>query len=112
MFGKSYSNSFYDILIIFICVSYLVYCYSIIEFNIKHIPICPFYLITSVHCPLCGMSRSFGELLHGNLDRSLTYHPLSIYLFLFFVIFLIKNVISLLKDIGDFKKNKQGESTY
>jgi len=64
-------------------VFYLLFAYISKEYRLPHVPICPFYLITSIHCPLCGMTRSLGELLHGNIGMALTYHPLSVPLFVF-----------------------------
>jgi len=104
MFKTSNFRILCDLIIVTLCSFYLVFCYLIIEYHVKYKPICPFYLITSIHCPLCGMSRSFGELLHGNLNRSFIYHPFSIYLFLFFICFLVKNVLSLFQDLDDFNK--------
>jgi len=45
----------------------------------------PFYCwlheTLGVNCALCGMSRSFCSLAHGNLGASLGFHPLGPFLF-------------------------------
>lgn len=37
---------------------------------------CPFYFITGIPCPGCGMSRALIALAHGNVSMSLWYHPM------------------------------------
>jgi hypothetical protein len=47
--------------------------------RILHIPAtCPFYQMTGLPCPFCGMTRSVICLAHGRLAESLHYHPLGI----------------------------------
>jgi len=82
-----------------ISLFYLLFAYIVIEHRFPHLPICPFYLITSIHCPLCGMTRSIGELLHGNIGIALVYHSLSIPLLLFWTCFTITFSFYLMKDI-------------
>lgn len=38
--------------------------------------ICPFALSTGMACPGCGMTRAASQILRGNFDMALTYHPL------------------------------------
>jgi hypothetical protein len=46
---------------------------------------CPSKKILQVDCPGCGLQRSFIELLKGNLQSSLQFHPATIPLLLFFL---------------------------
>jgi hypothetical protein len=39
--------------------------------------ICPMALLTGVACPGCGMSRAIAWMFRGDLERSVTYHPLA-----------------------------------
>lgn len=39
--------------------------------------ICPIALLTGVACPGCGMSRAIAWMFRGDLERSVTYHPLA-----------------------------------
>jgi hypothetical protein len=39
------------------------------------IPPCPFYRLTGLHCPGCGMLRSLHQLLHGNLLGAWRFNP-------------------------------------
>ena len=36
---------------------------------------CPFRILTTVRCPLCGMTRATLRLLHGDLPGALHLHP-------------------------------------
>jgi hypothetical protein len=40
---------------------------------------CVFYRLTGFYCPGCGGTRSVIALFHGDLLKSLWYHPLVIY---------------------------------
>ncbi|MBI5836464.1 MAG: DUF2752 domain-containing protein [Candidatus Eisenbacteria bacterium] len=48
---------------------------------LRWIPACPLHQWTGMDCPTCGMTRSFVALAHGQLDRSLHFHPLGPVLF-------------------------------
>ena len=50
--------------------------------RIAHLPsVCPFYSLTGLPCPGCGLTRAFVCLAHGRLDESLHWHPLGGLLF-------------------------------
>lgn len=55
-------------------------------------PPCPFFLITGCHCPGCGLTRGFHQLLNGNIIGALDYNIL----ILFWAPFLSYVGISLL----------------
>ena len=38
--------------------------------------LCPFAIFTGTACPGCGMTRAASQILRGNFDLALTYHPL------------------------------------
>jgi hypothetical protein len=40
-------------------------------------PLCPFRLATGHNCPFCGLTRATHALAHGQLRRSLSFHPLA-----------------------------------
>ncbi|MEO7716422.1 MAG: DUF2752 domain-containing protein [Capsulimonas sp.] len=45
--------------------------------HILHLPsICPFYYLTGLPCPGCGLTRAFVLIGHGDLRQSLALHPL------------------------------------
>ena len=39
--------------------------------------VCPFALCTGMACPGCGMTRAISQLLRGNFEQALIYHPLA-----------------------------------
>ena len=49
---------------------------------------CPFRLLTGYPCPGCGISRSIGALIQGNVSLSLSLHPLGLLVFFVFIIFM------------------------
>jgi len=45
--------------------------------SIGHLPsVCPFYNLTGLPCPGCGLTRAFVCLGHGQWHESLHWHPL------------------------------------
>lgn len=40
---------------------------------------CLFHLLTGLYCPGCGGTRAVWYLLHGQILKSLQYHPLVLY---------------------------------
>jgi len=45
--------------------------------SIGHLPsVCPFYNLTGLPCPGCGLTRAFVCLGHGQWRESLHWHPL------------------------------------
>lgn len=67
---------------------FLLFGFAIL-FNILEIRICPFYYFFKIPCPGCGLTRSFIELLKGNLIESLRYNILGILLSISFIIYLL-----------------------
>ena len=54
--------------------------------------LCPFYLLTDIPCPACGLSRSMSSLLHFEINKSLVFHPLGSLVLFFLLNCAIKNV--------------------
>lgn len=58
-------------------VSYLTYAYWIGgRASPPSLSLCPFLNLTGIPCPLCGVTRSFGAMLHGQLGRAVGYNRL------------------------------------
>ncbi len=50
--------------------------------QVAHLPaLCPFYILTGLPCPGCGLTRSFICLGHGHFVESLHWNPLGWLLF-------------------------------
>lgn len=91
-----------DALLTAIGASYLLFAYVSGNYSFPYIPVCPFYLLTSWQCPLCGMTRSLEELLHGNIGSAVAYHPLAIGFLVFWICFTAYFGLSALKDVRGF----------
>ncbi len=57
--------------------------------------ICPFYLLTGHPCPGCGMGRSFCAVTQGDLWEALRYHLLGPFVYLMFLVILIRYSVEL-----------------
>lgn len=55
--------------------------------------LCPFRLLTGVPCPLCGMTRSWVYLAHGDVEASVTSHPVGPLLMAFTALVVVVAVI-------------------
>jgi hypothetical protein len=66
--------------------SYLLYAYLLQALHIHTPPVCLFYLVTGVHCPLCGMTRAFGALMAGHEAEAVLLYPLAISAFVLWLI--------------------------
>lgn len=51
--------------------------------------ICPFFNITGIPCPGCGLTRSFVCLAHGHVREALLWHPLGPVMFSAAVLYLV-----------------------
>ncbi len=91
-------NIFYIILSVWILLVLLL-----IAIKIFHLPWhqytipCLFHLLTGYYCPGCGGTRAVFFLFHGNLLRSLYYHPLVVYVTVLSLWFLLDEGLSLWK---------------
>ena len=68
--------------------------------QIAHLPsVCPFYNMTGLPCPGCGLTRAFVCLGHGRWLDSLHWHPLGWLLALILAVLWMRNGIFLLRGI-------------
>lgn len=44
-------------------------------------------------CPLCGMTRAFINMAHGNLEKARSYNPLGPELFVLFILVSLSGII-------------------
>jgi Protein of unknown function (DUF2752) len=59
--------------------------------------LCPVRAALSIDCPLCGMSRSFVALAHGDLGAAIGFHPAGPLLFAAMVVFVAAAVVVALR---------------
>ncbi len=76
-----------------IAVGWLIYrliC-GLTGFTAEHI--CVFRAVTGFYCPGCGGTRAFYYLIHGNIFKSLIYHPFIIYAVAVSAVFYISQTL-------------------
>lgn len=54
---------------------FLAYLYPVIP-GLSNIPLCGVRHFLGVDCPGCGLTSSFGALIHGGIRESIGFHPL------------------------------------
>ena len=82
-------------IIVFIIASVYVITFLAPVSFFQSIPLCPLKFWTGIPCPLCGMSRAFASISHGDFNEAVRYHPLSPLFYMIgilSVIFLVLNV--------------------
>ncbi len=66
--------------------------------------LCPFKMITGFPCPGCGITKSLIFLYEGNFPKSIYYHLLGPFTFLFCIIAIIVLTVELLTKKEYFQK--------
>lgn len=57
---------------------------------------CPIHEYTGYYCIGCGATRSVNELLSGNIIKSIMYYPATIYVIIFYVVYMTSNGIRII----------------
>lgn len=80
----------YHIVILLLCAAILVFSLllqvkegELYLFGFKWPHRCPLYEIVGIKCALCGLTRSFCSLAHGNLRQAQRFHNLGAAIFAF-----------------------------
>ncbi len=60
------------------------------------VPPCVFLRLTGLYCPGCGGTRACIALLHGQLLRSVYYHPVVVYGAAVYLAYATRNLLALL----------------
>jgi hypothetical protein len=84
-----YINCYYTIVILYFLLSVLLKTQGIVDITLP----CVFNFLFDVHCPGCGFTRSFIELLKLNLQKSLEYNVLTIPIIILIKYFIIKDFL-------------------
>ncbi|MBE6936667.1 MAG: DUF2752 domain-containing protein [Ruminococcaceae bacterium] len=58
--------------------------------------LCLIYHITGLRCPMCGMTRAFSNVLHGNFARAMDFNPLVVVMFPLLALQLLDDLAALL----------------
>ncbi len=80
----------YHLVVLLLCAAILVFSLllhvkegELYLFGFKWPHRCPLYEIVGIKCALCGLTRSFCSLVHGNLLAGLRFHTLGPLIFAF-----------------------------
>lgn len=81
------------------CFAVLLYLFAekFLEFHLRIFwPPCLFHLFTGYYCPGCGGTRSALALFHGQIVKSIVYHPVVPYGAGLFLWALVSNTVEIL----------------
>ena len=68
--------------------------------HLGHLPsICPFYNLTGLPCPGCGLTRAFVCLGHGQWRESLHWHPLGWLIYAVFLLLWLRSGLYWLRGV-------------
>jgi hypothetical protein len=57
--------------------AYLIYAYTLQNTVLPHLSLCPLLNLIGLPCPLCGTTRSWNAVLHGDLVTAFVQHPIA-----------------------------------
>ena len=86
-----YINRYYTIAISYFLLSILLKIQGIVDITVP----CIFNFLFNIHCPGCGFTRSFIELLNLDFEKSLEYNVLTIPIIVSMIYFIIKDLYTL-----------------
>lgn len=64
--------------------------------TLSSIPLCFFKYLTHLDCPGCGLTRSFISISHGQFTEALRFNLLGPFVYLYFLIYLIRHLLNLI----------------
>ena len=70
--------------------------YKLLEIARQGFP-CLFHLLTGYYCPGCGGTRAIRYLFHGEIWKSIQYHPLVFYMAAVAAVELVRLAVNLAK---------------
>lgn len=92
---KEYNTPFYYLglagISVFLLAVLVLHCFDLTFFDI--VPPCQFYTATGYQCPGCGGTRAVMAMLEGKFLLSLSYHPMVLFVVVFYGWFLISQTI-------------------
>jgi hypothetical protein len=89
-----YINRYYTIAILYFLLSVLLKMQGIVDMTIP----CIFNFLFDIHCPGCGFTRSFIELLKLNFEKSLEYNILTLPILVSMIYYIIRDFINFRKE--------------
>jgi len=89
-----YINRYYTIAISYFLLSIFLKIQGILDITVP----CIFNFLFNIHCPGCGFTRSFIEVLNLDFEKSLEYNVLTIPIIVSMIYFIVS-------DFRDFRKH-------
>ena len=91
-----YLNRYYIVIILYFLLSILLKMHGIVDITIP----CIFSYVFDIHCPGCGLTRSFIEILQLNFKKSFEYNILTLPIGVSMIYYIVRDFI-------DFRINHQ-----
>ena len=90
-----YLNRYYIVIILYFLLSILLKMHGIVDITIP----CFFSYVFDIHCPGCGLTRSFIEILQLNFKKSLEYNILTLPIGVSMIYYIVRDFINFRKNI-------------
>ena len=88
-----YLNRYYIVIILYFLLSILLKMHGIVDITIP----CIFSYVFDIHCPGCGLTRSFIEILQLNFKKSLEYNILTLPIGVSMIYYIVRDFIDFIK---------------
>jgi hypothetical protein len=87
-----YINRYYTIAISYFLLSILLKIHGIVDITIP----CFFSYVFDLHCPGCGLTRAFIELIHLDFEKSFEYNVLTIPVIVAIMYYIISDFLKFI----------------
>jgi hypothetical protein len=87
-----YINRYYTIAISYFLLSIFLKIQGIVDITVP----CIFNFLFNIHCPACGFTRSFIELIHLDFQKSLEYNVLTIPVIVAIMYYIISDFLKFI----------------
>ena len=88
-----YLNRYYIVIILYFLLSILLKMHGIVDITIP----CIFSYVFDIHCPGCGLTRSFIEILQLNFKKSFEYNILTLPIGVSMIYYIVRDFIDFRK---------------
>ena len=90
-----YLNRYYIVIILYFLLSILLKMHEIVDITIP----CIFSYVFDIHCPGCGLTRSFIEILQLNFKKSFEYNILTLPIGVSMIYYVVIDFIDFRKQL-------------
>jgi hypothetical protein len=89
-----YLNRYYIVIILYFLLSILLKMHGIVDITIP----CFFSYVFDIHCPGCGLTRSFIDILQLNFKKSFEYNILTLPIGVSMIYYIVRDFIDFRKE--------------